>query len=82
MRILPISSARSDLFNIAQTTIETHEPVIMTSKHGNVVLLSEEDFKSIQETLYLQSIPGLVDDVKKGREEKEEDLSGRDDLPW
>lgn len=82
MQIITISRARSNLFNIAQTAIETHEPVIMTGKHGNVVLLSEEDFKAIQETLYLQSIPGLTEDVREGRKEQKEDLGTRDDLPW
>ena len=82
MRIVTISTARSNLFNIAQTAIETHEPVVITSKHGNVVLLSEEDFQAIQKTLHLQSIPDLVDEVKAGRKERKEDLGTRKNLPW
>jgi antitoxin YefM len=82
VQITTISSARTNLFTIAQETIESHEPVIMTSKHGNVVLLSEEDFKAMQETLYLQSIPNVVADVHKGREEPKNKLAVRKDLPW
>jgi len=82
MNIMPISSARANLFNVAQTAIDTHEPVVITSKHGNVVLISEEDFKAIQETLYLQSIPNFVKEVREGLEEPKEDLGTRDDLPW
>jgi antitoxin YefM len=82
MQIMTISSARTNLFTIAQETIESHEPVIMTSKHGNVVLLSEEDFKAIQETLYLQSIPKLVEDLQTGRNEPKNKLGTREDLPW
>ena len=82
MHIVTISAARANIFNIVQTAIETHEPVIMTSKHGNAVLLSEDDFRSIQETLYLQAIPGLVEDVKAGIAEAKTDLASRDDLPW
>lgn len=82
MNILTISTARSDLFNVAQTAIDTHEPVVITSKHGNVVLISEEDYKAIQETLYLQSIPNYVKEVKEGLAEPKDDLSTRDDLPW
>lgn len=82
MNIMTISSARANLFNVAQTTIDTHEPVVMTSKYGNVVLISEEDFKAIQETVYLQSIPNFVKEAKEGLEEPKEGLGTRDDLPW
>lgn len=80
--IIPISSARANLFTIAQDTIESHQPVTLTSKKGNVVLMSEDDYKAMLEALYLTSIPGLVDYVKKGRKEPKEKLSKRDDLPW
>ncbi len=82
MQILPISSARSNLFTLAQETIDSHEPITLTTKHGNVILLSEDDFKAMQETVYLQSIPGLVEDVKAGRKSPKKDLSTRDKLPW
>lgn len=82
MTIMTISSARADLFKVAQTTIDTHEPVVMTSKHGNVVLISEEDFKAIQETLYLQSIPNFVKEIREGLKASKDDLRTRDDLPW
>lgn len=80
--IVPISSARSNLFTLAQSTIESHQPITLTSKHGNVVLMSEEDFKAMQETLYLTSIPGLIEDVKVGRKTPKNKLSKRDELPW
>ena len=80
--IFPISSARSNLFSLAQATIESHQPITLTSKHGNVVLMSEEDFKAIQETLYLMSMPGLVEDVKAGRKTPKNKMAKRDELPW
>jgi PHD/YefM family antitoxin component YafN of YafNO toxin-antitoxin module len=82
MQIVPISSARAKLFALAQTTIVSHEPVFMTSKHGNVVLLSEEDFRAIQETVHLQSIPNLVEEVKAGRKASKKNLATRHQLPW
>ena len=82
MEIVSISYARDDLFSIVRNTIDSHEPVRITSRHGNVVLLAEEDFKAIEETLYLQSIPGLMEDVKKGRKARRKDLFTRDQLPW
>jgi PHD/YefM family antitoxin component YafN of YafNO toxin-antitoxin module len=44
--------------------------------------MSEEDFKAIQETLYLLSIPGVVEDVKSGRKTPKNKLAKRDELPW
>lgn len=82
MNITTMSSARSNLFNIAETVINTHEPFIMTGKHGNVVLISEADFRAIQETLNLQVIPNLVKDVKAGRKASKKTLATRKDLPW
>lgn len=79
--IVPISSARSNLFSLAQSTIESHQPITLTSKHGNVVLMSEEDFKAIQETLYLMSIPEVVEDVKTGRKTPKNKMAKRDELP-
>lgn len=79
---MTISSARADLFNVVQTAIDSHEPVVITSKNGNVVLISEEDFRAIQETLYLQSIPNLVKDVKEGSAASKDELASRDDLPY
>lgn len=82
MRIMPISTGRENLFNLAQSVIESHEPVILTGKKGNIVILSEDDFKSIQETLYLHSIPNLIEDVKEGRKTPKAELATRKDLPW
>jgi prevent-host-death family protein len=47
----------------------THEPIQITGKRGNAVLVSEEDWRSIQETLHLLSIPGMGDSVRKGMKE-------------
>ena len=80
--IIPISSARSHLFSLAQAVIESHKPITLTSKLGNVVLLSEDDFNAIQETLFLLSIPNMVEDLKIGRKTPKNKLSKRDELPW
>ena len=49
-----------------EDAIETHEPIYVTGKKGNIVLISEEDYRSIQETLYLCSIPGMKEKLIKG----------------
>ena len=49
-----------------EDAIETHEPIYVTGKKGNIVLISEEDYRSIQETLYLCSIQGMKEKLIKG----------------
>lgn len=66
MAIINATKARNNFFKLIDTALTTHEPVYVTSKNGNVVLLSEEDYRSIQETMYLCSIPGLKDKIVQG----------------
>ena len=66
MKSLTISKARERLYRLIDETAETHEPVILTGKRHNAVLLSEEDWKAVQETLYLVSIPGMRDSIREG----------------
>jgi len=57
------SAARSNLYKLIDQTNESHEPVIISGKRNNAVLIAEEDWKSIQETLYLVSIPGMKESI-------------------
>jgi prevent-host-death family protein len=66
MTILSATEARSNLYRLIDQTSSSHEPIIITGKRGNAVLLSEEDWKSIQETLFLLSIPGMRDSIREG----------------
>ena len=66
MTILNATSARKNFFKLLEDAMTTHEPIYITGKKGNVVVLSEEDFRSIQETLYLSSIPGMREKIMKG----------------
>ena len=69
MTTLNASDARANLYRLIDQTSESHEPVIISGKRNNAVLLSEEDWKSIQETLYLVSIPGMRDSIIEGMKE-------------
>ncbi|MBI2068349.1 MAG: type II toxin-antitoxin system Phd/YefM family antitoxin [Deltaproteobacteria bacterium] len=60
------SQARAELYNLIDEVSESHEPVLITGKRNSGVLVSEEDWKSIQETLYLTSIPGMRRSIQKG----------------
>lgn len=60
------SEARAQLYRLIDEVAESHEPVLITGKRNNGVLVAEEDWQSIQETLYLTSIPGMRKSIQKG----------------
>jgi len=60
------TQARTHFYHIISEASESHTPVHITSKRGNAVLISEEDWAAIQETLYLQSIPGMSQSIQEG----------------
>ena len=68
MTTLTASEARANLYRLLDEAAETHTPVRITGKRNNGVLISEEDWAAIQETLYLLSIPGMRESIKKGME--------------
>ena len=78
--IVSVTEARQKLFGLVDRVNESHEPVTIIGKRGNVVMVSVEDWRSIQETLYLKSIPGIWESIEEGMKEPIEECS--DDLPW
>jgi prevent-host-death family protein len=58
--------ARSKLYRLIDEASSSHEPIVITGKRGNAVLISEDDWRSIQETLYLLSIPGMPESIREG----------------
>ena len=71
MEILSASEARANLFGLVEQVNNDHLPREITSRKGNAVLLSKEDWDSLQETLYLQSIPGFGQSVKAAEQADE-----------
>ncbi len=66
MPTLTATEARSKLYRLIDETTNSHQPIIITGKRGNAVLVSEEDWQSLQETLYLLSIPGMRESIREG----------------
>ena len=66
MTSLPVTQARSKLYQLLDEAANSHEPIQITGKRSNAILVSEEDWRSIQETLYLISIPGMRESIRKG----------------
>ena len=66
MSTLTASKARSNLYRLIDEAARNHRPIHITGKRHNAVLLSESDWESIQETLFLLSIPGMRASIRKG----------------
>ncbi|MCY7334563.1 MAG: type II toxin-antitoxin system Phd/YefM family antitoxin [Pseudanabaena sp. CAN_BIN31] len=78
MEIFSASEARTKLFSLVEQVNKDHLPRIITSRQGDAVLLSKDDWESIQETLYLQSIPYLVESIRVTK--KEDDWISEDEF--
>jgi prevent-host-death family protein len=66
MAPIRVSEARDRLYRLVDETAESHEPIVITGKRGNAVLVSEDDWRAIQETLYLLSVPGMRESIREG----------------
>jgi len=80
MPIIKATDARSKLYRLIDEVSSSHDPIIITGKRGNAVLISEEDWRAIQETLYLLSIPGMRESIRKGLETPVEECT--EEVDW
>ena len=69
MTSLPVTQARAKLYQLVDDAAENHEPVQITGRRASAVLVSEDDWRSIQETLYLLSVPGMRESIVAGIKE-------------
>ena len=80
MAVMTTTKARNDLYTLIDQTKNFHEPIIISGKRNNAVLISEDDWNSIQETLYLCSITGMRESIlEAGKEPLDESV---EDLGW
>jgi antitoxin YefM len=80
MTTITVTNARKDLYRLLDQVQQSHEPIHITGKRGSGVLLSEEDFAAIQETMYLQSIPGMTESITEGMKTGTEECN--EELDW
>ena len=80
MPTLNVTEARARLYQLIDDTTANHEPVIITGKRGNAVLLAEEDWNAMNETLHLLSVPGMRESIVEGMQEPLDDQSNA--LDW
>jgi antitoxin YefM len=80
MTTVTATEARKQLYKLIDDVADSHEPVQITGKRGNAVLVGEDDWRAVQETLHLVSIPGMRESILEGMATPVEDLE--DQLHW
>lgn len=80
MTTLSATEARKCLYNLVDEVALSHAPVQIVGKRHSAVLISEEDWRSIQETLYLTSIPGMRESIREGLKTPIEECG--EELEW
>ena len=73
MKVVNATNARANIFSLIDQVTEEHEEVMITTKRNNAVLVSEEDWRSMQETIYLSSIPGMLESIREARNAPDKD---------
>jgi antitoxin YefM len=74
------TEARKRLYSLLDDVAASHEPIEITGRRSNAVLVSEDDWRAVQETLHLLSIPGMRESILEGMATPVEDLD--DKLDW
>ena len=80
MTTLSATEARKCLYNLVDDVAESHDPIQIVGKRHSAILISEDDWRAIQETLYLTSIPGMRESIKDGFESPIEEYNEK--LEW
>ncbi len=64
--MIPVNEAEQQLQSLIDSVSQSHQPIVITGQSSNAVLLSEADWVSVQETLYLLSVPGMRESIREG----------------
>lgn len=75
MTAVSATSARSNLYRLIDQVNDESEPLTITGQRGNAVLIGEADWRAIQETLFLESVPGFAESIRQARAEGVEGAS-------
>ena len=80
MTTVTATKARDKLYSLIDEANQSHVPIQITGKRGNAILISEDDWAAISETIHLNMIPGMTESIKEGMNESIKDCS--DTLEW
>lgn len=73
---------RKNIFELLEQTIKYNEPINISTKNGNAILMSEEDYNGLMETLYLTSVLGMKEKIVEGLETPIEECLSDDEVQW
>ena len=79
-KVIPVNKAKENIYSLMVETSQTHEPILITGKKNNVVMISQEDWNAIEETLYLNSIPNMTNSIKEAMNAPDSEFS--EDIEW
>ena len=82
MTNINITNFRKDIYALLEQTINYNEPINISTKNGNAVVLSEEDYNSWIETLYITSVPNLKEELIKRANDSEDEFVSEDEVKW
>jgi prevent-host-death family protein len=80
MSSITASEARANLYRLIDEAAASHQPLLISGKRNNAVLVSEEDWTAIQETLFLLSVPGMRESIQEGMDTPVDECS--EDPGW
>ena len=82
MTNINVTNFRKEIYELLEQTIKYNEPINISTKNGNAIVLSEEDYNSLIETIYLSSIPGLKEEIIKRANSKDKYFVSEDEVDW
>ena len=82
MTNINVTNFRKDIYELLEQTIKFNEPINITTKNGNAVVISEEDYNGLMETVYLLNTPEMKEKLIKGKETKIEDCVAEEEVEW
>lgn len=80
MTTISASEARANLYRLIDEAASSHQPLLISGKRNKAVLISEEDWTAIQETLFLLSVPGMRESIREGMDSPVDECN--EDLDW
>ncbi len=79
-KVIPANKAQLNISSLIEEATQTHEPILITSGKNNGILLSQEDWNAIAETIYLNSIPGMAESIKESMNAPDSEFS--EEIEW
>lgn len=82
MTNINVTNFRKNIYELLEQTIKYNEPINVSTKNGNAVILSEEDYNNLIETLYIYSVPGLKDEIIKRKNDSDDNFVKEDEVDF